>query len=82
MFQCMKTITLNVSDSVYRDFAQEAKRIKRPTSELIRQAMEVFHEKRLSRKSSLRDRRPFGAGGPVQPVAREDDLFGEMLAGE
>jgi hypothetical protein len=78
----MKTITLNVSDSIYRDFTREANRIKRPTSELIRQAMDLFHEERLSRKSSLRDRRSIAAGGPMQPITREDDLLGEMLAGE
>jgi len=80
MFQCMKTITLNVSDAVYQDFAQEAKRTKRPAAELIRQAMEVFHEERLSRRGSLRDRRPFAAGAPVQPITRDDDILGEMLS--
>ena len=79
MFQCMKTITINVSDAIYQDFAHEAKRVRRPTAELIRQAMERFHEERLVRRTSLRNLRPFDAGGPVQPISSDDDVLGEML---
>ena len=79
MFQCMRAVTINVDDGVYQDFALEAQRLKRPTAELIRQAMERFHEQRLVRRTSLRDIRPYDAGGPVKPLTREDDILGEML---
>jgi predicted transcriptional regulator len=75
----MKAITINVSDSIYQDFAHEAKRVRRPTAELIRQAMERFHEEKLMRRTSLRDLRPFDAGGLVQPISPDDDVLGEML---
>lgn len=75
----MKAITINVSDAIYQDFAHEAKRVRRPTAELIRQAMERFHEEKLVRRTSLRDLRPFDAGGPVQPISPDDDVLGEML---
>jgi hypothetical protein len=75
----MKTITINVDDAVYQDFALEAQRMRRPTAELIRQAMERFHEQRLARRTSLRDIRPYDSGGAVKPLTGEDDILGEML---
>ena len=53
--------------------------MKRPTAELIRQAMERFHKQRLSRRTSLRDIRPYDAGGTVKPLTSEDDILGEMM---
>ncbi len=38
----MKTITINVSEPVYRDFQEYARRNDRTTSELIREAMEEY----------------------------------------
>lgn len=75
----MKTITINVSDAIYRDFAGESKKQGRPASELIRQAMSDFHRKHLLGGTSLRDRKPVGAGGPVKPLTADDDILGEML---
>jgi len=75
----MKTITINVDDGVYQDFSREAQRLKRPTAELIRQAMERFREQRLIRRTSLRDIRPYDAGGAVKPLTSDDDILGEML---
>ena len=75
----MKTITINVSDPVYRDFVSYSKRVDRPTSELIRAAMEDYHQRTIARRTSLRDRRPISAGGEVSPLSREDDLLEEML---
>lgn len=53
--------------------------MKRPAAELIRQAMSEFHADRLFRRTSLRDRRPASAGGPVQPLTGEDDILAEMM---
>lgn len=75
----MKTITINVSEPVYRDFKDHARKVGRPTSELIRQAMEDFHERELRRSTSLRQRRPASVGGPVKPLSADDDLLEEML---
>ena len=75
----MKAITINVDDGVYQDFSREAQRLKRPTAELIRQAMERFREQRLIRRTSLRDIRPYDAGGAVKPLTSDDDILGEMV---
>jgi predicted transcriptional regulator len=75
----MKTITINVSEPIYRSFQDYATREDRTTSELIRQAMEEFYREHMERKTSLRQRRPFSAGGAVKPVTRNDDVLGEML---
>ena len=75
----MKAITINVDDGVYQDFSREAQRLKRPTAELIRQAMERFREQRLVRRTSQRDIRPYDAGGAVKPLTSDDDILGEMV---
>jgi predicted transcriptional regulator len=43
----MKTITINVSEPVYRDFQLYAKAQDRTASELVRQAMEEFRRSHL-----------------------------------
>ncbi len=75
----MKTITVNVSEPVYEEFRQFAKKMDRKTSELIREAMELYRQQQMQRRTSLRDRRPASVGGPIQPLTGEDDLLGEML---
>ncbi len=75
----MKTITINVSDPVYRDLASYAKGKGRPTSEVIRTAMEEYHARVVARRTSLRERRAASVGGPVKPLLAEDDLLDEML---
>ena len=48
----MKTITINVSEPVYRDFQRIARAQDRTASEL-RQAMEEFRERRIVRTTTL-----------------------------
>jgi len=48
----MKSVTIHVEEPVYRDFQRLARRTKRSTSELIREAMENF------RRSSAKTRTP------------------------
>lgn len=75
----MKTITINVSEPVYRDFQEFARKHDRTASELIRDAMAFYCDQKLRRKTSLRDIRPVSAGKVLQPLSSEDDLLGEML---
>lgn len=79
MIQCMKAITVNISEPVYREFQAYAKRVDRKASELIREAMELYRRTYMERRTSLRDRRPAAAGGTVKPLGRDADLLGEML---
>jgi hypothetical protein len=43
----MKTITLNVSEPVYADFQRYAQEQDRPTSELMREAMEIYRQAKI-----------------------------------
>jgi|GEM_PF-285948 len=79
LHKCMKTITINVSEPVYEDFRRYARKTDRKASELIREAMELFRQQRMQRRTSLRDRRPGSVGGPIQAISGEDDLLGDML---
>ncbi len=76
---CMKTITINVSEPVYEDFRQHARKTERKASELIREAMELYRQQHMQRRTSLRDRRPVSVGGPIQAITEEDDILGGML---
>jgi Arc/MetJ-type ribon-helix-helix transcriptional regulator len=75
----MKTITINVSEPVYNEFREYAKKVDRNASELIREAMELYRQRHMLRQTSLIDRRPVSVGGPIQPITAEDDLMEEML---
>lgn len=75
----MKTITVNVSEPVYRDFQTHAKAHDRTASELIRQAMEEYRRSHLRATGSLRDLQPVSLGKVLEPLKPDDDLLGEML---
>jgi len=75
----MKTVTINVSEPVYEDFQIFAKRMDRKASELIREAMELYRQTHMQRRTSLRKRNPASVGGPIQPLTAEDDILGDML---
>jgi len=75
----MKTITVNVSEPVYEEFQSFAAKVDRKTSELIREAMEEYRQEHMQRLTSLRNRRPAGVGGPIEPITSDDDILGEML---
>jgi len=78
----MKTITINVSEPVYEEFRRASKSLGRPTSELIREAMETYRREVLRPKTDLRDFRPRSVGKVLRPLSRRDDLLGEMLPPE
>lgn len=75
----MKTITVNVSAPVYREFQEQARRQDRTAAELIREAMEAYRQRWTGSSGSLRDLPPLDLGAVKQPLSREDDLMGEML---
>jgi Arc/MetJ-type ribon-helix-helix transcriptional regulator len=75
----MKTITVNVSEPIYEEFRRHAKKTDRKASELIREAMELYRQQHMQRRTSLRDRRPVSVGGPILAITAEDDVLGGML---
>lgn len=77
----MKPITINVSESTYREFKAYARREDRKTAELIREAMERYRKETIqdSGASSLRTLRPVSVGRVIQPLKSGDDLLDEMV---
>ena len=75
----MKTITINVSEPVYTDFQRFAAQQDRPTSELIREAMEQYRKANIRPPRSLRDSRPVSVGTISQPWSGREDLLDELL---
>lgn len=75
----MRTITINVSEPVYEEFQQYARRTDRNASELIREAMELYRQQQMHRRTSLRDRRPTSVGGPIQALTADDDILEGLL---
>jgi len=77
----MKTITINVSEAVYKDFQEHARARDRKTSELIREAMELYRKERIRPRRSLTELQPLSLGTVKRPLSPEDDLLAEMLDG-
>jgi hypothetical protein len=75
----MKTISVNVSEPVYQDFLEYARRTDRTAAELIREAMELFRTQRIAARTSIKTLGPLDLGKVVAPLGSEDDLLGEML---
>ena len=75
----MKTITINVSEPVYREFQRFARTRDRTASALIREAMDEFRERRIARPTTLADLSPVSVGRVLRPLRRGEDLLEEML---
>ena len=76
----MKTITINVSEPVYAEFQAAARAAGRPTSELIREAMELYRSSRLRPQGSLADFQPRSVGRVLSDLDQNDDLLDEMIS--
>ena len=75
----MKTISVNISEPVYEDFIEHARRTDRTAAELIREAMELFRNQRIRPRTSVATLKPLDLGQTLRPVTRRDDLLAEML---
>jgi len=75
----MKTITINVSEPVYRDFQEHARRLDRTAAELIREAMEAYCNHHIRTGKSLRTLQPLDLGAVIKPLTAHDDLLDEMF---
>ena len=74
----MKTITINVSEPVYREFQERARKVDRTASELIREAMEYYVRNRLRESRSVLAFPPLDLGKMKKPLRPKDDLLAEM----
>ncbi len=75
----MKTITLNVSEPVYADFQRYAQEQDRPTSELVREAMETYRQAKIRPHTTLRNLQPSTVGKVLQPWQGRADLLDDLL---
>ena len=75
----MRTITINVSEPVYAEYRRAARAMGRPTSELIREAMEAYRRSHLAPRADLRRFEPVSLGRVLRPLSADDDLLAEML---
>jgi len=75
----MKTISVNISEPVYEDFIDHARRTDRTAAELIREAMELFRNQRIRPRTSLAGLKPLNLGKTLRPLTNRGDLLGEML---
>jgi len=78
----MKTITINVSEPVYRDFREYARQHDRTASEIIREAMEDFRSRKIRRPTSLMDIRPVSVGRVLRPFKGSEDMLEELSRGQ
>ncbi len=74
----MKTITVNVSEPVYRAHLQHAKCYARDTSEFIREAMDAYRDRLMRPRQTIRNLPPISLGKVLRPLAPDDDLQEEM----
>lgn len=77
----MKTITINVSEHVYRAYQEYARENNRTASEMIREALAPYYEERLRPRISVRNLPPISLGRVLHPLKPGDDLMEEMRHG-
>jgi hypothetical protein len=75
----MKTITINVSEPVYAEYRRAAAAMGRPTSELIREAMEAYRHSILTPRHDLSGFTQVSLGVTLKALEVEDDLLDDML---
>ncbi len=77
----MKPITVNVSETTYREFKAYARQQDRKTAELVREAMELYRETKIrdSGARSLRELQPESVGRILRPLDGNEDLLDEMI---
>jgi hypothetical protein len=75
----MKTISVNISEPVYEDFIDHARRTDRTAAQLIREAMELFRNQHIRPRTSVATLKPLNLGKTIRPLISRNDLLGEML---
>lgn len=80
MLRHMRAVTIHVEEPVYRDFQRLARRTKRPTSELIREAMETYRRTRGKSRTPLwQADEPASVGFIKAPWPGREDLVGDFF---
>ena len=75
----MKAVTINAAEPVYAEFQRMARRRRRSTSQLIREAMERYLQEEKQATHSVLDLAPLSAGSIRKPFDSRGDLAGELF---
>lgn len=75
----MKTIAVNVSEPGYAEFQRFAVDQDRPTSEIVREAMDYSRQTEIHPVRSLRDSRPTRVKAVLKPWAGRAELLDDRL---
>ena len=77
----MKTIIVHVSEPVYKEFKEFAKRTDRKASELIREAMELYRDQKIRRQSnhSVRDIQGVSIGKILKPWTSRAEMLDDFF---
>ena len=79
----MKAVTIHLDEPVYRDFQKIARRTKRSTSDLIREAMEYYKQQLVkTRKPLWQGASAVSVGQVLKPWKGREDLLGDFLERE
>lgn len=77
----MKTISVAVSEEDYEAFRHAAGESGRSIAQLIREAMAVYRQERLERRTPLQDLRILAGHRPLTPLPDrgelDDEIFGD-----
>ena len=77
----MKAVTVHLDEAAYRDFQQQAKKERRTASELIREAMDTYRQRRKPARARLcESSEPVSVGSVRQPWSSRADLLGDFLS--
>lgn len=72
----MKAVTIHLEESVYSEFQTLARKSKRTSSELIREAMDLYRQKVKKNTHSLIDSPPAASvGGGLQPWSDRSEML-------
>lgn len=80
MMNDMKTISVAVSEEDYEAFRHASGESDRSIAQLIREAMALYREEKLERRTPLRNLRVLAGHRPIAPLPSRQDLYGEMFA--
>jgi predicted transcriptional regulator len=76
----MKAVTIHLDDPVYREFQKMARKTKRSTSELIREAMETYRRTFVKKQASLAEACPAASVGQIlTPWSGREDLLEDFF---
>jgi len=77
----MKAVTIHLDESAYRDFQQRAKKQRRTTSDLIREAMDLYRQRSKPPRLPLsQSAPPASVGAILAPWSSRADLLEDFLS--